>query len=717
MADEFAIAGAWSSDMIVPDGGLAYVFQETNEWIKPSGGNWSEGVNWSLGVAPNGPGAVAKFGSAIVNSYTVTLDVDVTAHKLTFDNPTRSYTLAGPAHDLTLVARQSEGPSIDVISGVHTISAAIQGTTGLTKSGSGTLVLSGAKEYSGPISYAGSQHVYPSFTIVNGGSLIVQNSPLPAGLISVAGELRLKNFVFYELEAGTLLSGSSSSTVVMEHPISDTELFIAPGAEVRGSVTIDADQVVNSGTIAPGLSPGIIKIQGDYTQEFDGMLEIEVGGLTAGTQHDQLQVTGSASLGGRLEVPIINGFVPALNNQITFLTSSDVSGQFDSLSSPNLAQVVPSLAIQVIYNNNNARLRFVAPSTAIQFVAATPTVDWSEAWNIGVPGTTNIISVQNLAGVAQRVDVGEDNAFTHQLSITGNANTITVGVSGGVSLSATVGVTIGNNGIVELDDGRLVSGTVTVNQGGRLAGNGIVAGKLVVGTGGSQTAVVSPGFSVGHLDVEGDYQQGSNGRLVIEVEGASQGEADTVAVSGTAQLGGKLSVDLSGFGTPVAGTTIEILTADGLVGKFSQVETIGSDEVYVRPLYDDGAGGGGGSVSGGVCDLGDMNCDGQLNGTDTHAFAVALRDLDRYYEDYLTFTSAGGDLDGLADGQFHPNGRIDFDDINDFAILMSGAGSGQTYANILAAIAAEQFVPEPASCLLCLWGICLPCAFVRRQRA
>ena len=145
VADKYAIAGAWSNDMLGTDNGLAYVFQTPSEWIQTTSGNWSQGFNWSDGVAPNGPGAVAVFSSAILSNSTVTLDVDVTAHKLKFDYAVRSYTLAGPAHALTLVARQAEVPTIEVVAGVHTISTTIEGTSGLTKTGSGTLVLSGAK--------------------------------------------------------------------------------------------------------------------------------------------------------------------------------------------------------------------------------------------------------------------------------------------------------------------------------------------------------------------------------------------------------------------------------------------------------------------------------------------------------------------------------------------------------------------------------------------
>ena len=99
---------------------------------------------------------------------------------------------------------------------------------------------------------------------------------------------------------------------------------------IRGSVTSD-------GKVAPGNSPGVITINGDYTQTASGSLEIEIGGLTPGTLHDQVVVTGAASLAGHLDVPIVSvpgypAYVPQVNDEITFLTTANgVSGKFDSL--------------------------------------------------------------------------------------------------------------------------------------------------------------------------------------------------------------------------------------------------------------------------------------------------------------------------------------------------------------------------------------------------
>ena len=504
---------------------------------------------------------------------------------------------------------------------------------------------------------------------------------------------------------------------------------VGPLGTLGGTGTITSPVTVQ-GKLAPGNSPGTITINGNYTQTSTGALEIEVGGLNASAnEHDLLVVTGTASLNGRLEVPIVNGFVPQPNDLITFLDAGVLTGQFSAVVSPNLASVNPDVAIQLIYDYDNdlAKLKFVMPQTDIEFDGDDPIVGWQDpdTWTTGmVPNSTNIITVQNLVSGGQRVEVAGANASVHELTVTSNTDPITVAVDPGLSLSATTSVTVGNQGVIELGapfnpvGGQLASSTTLVDNGGLLAGNGTVAGNLIVGGGNGPESILRPGFSVGHVEVIGDYQQGTNGTLAVETGIiAAPGQVDTVNVEGEAQLGGTLSVDISQLLVAVPGsTTFEIVRADTLVGTFDNVETVGSDEFYVRAIYDYEADGGGGTASGGICDLGDMNCDGQLNGDDTHAFAVALRDLDRYYEDYLTFTSAGGDLDGLADGQFHPNGRIDFDDINDFAALVAGSGSGANFDGIVAAIYAQAIAPEPSSGLLFLSGVGMMAVGLPRRR-
>jgi hypothetical protein len=125
-------------------------------------------------------------------------------------------------------------------------------------------------------------------------------------------------------------------------------------------------------------------------------------------------------------------------------------------------------------------------------------------------------------------------------------------------------------------------------------------------------------------------------------------------------------------------------------------------------------------MSGGICDLGDMDCDGQIVGDDDdiQAFAMALMDIDAYFDQYLVFTIAGGDLDDWEPGRTEfGNGHLDFDDIDDFVRLHSAAGSGATLQKVLAAIIGYGQIPEPSSGTLLLCGTCLLSICNNRRRA
>ena len=106
------------------------------------------------------------------------------------------------------------------------------------------------------------------------------------------------------------------------------------GGWLTGTGTI-AGSVTNVGAVvAPGNSAGTITIQGNYTQGPTGTLAIEVGGVTPGTQHDWLDVSGSASLSGALSVTYTSGFAPNGAQRVTFLTHASRSGAFAPVTNP-----------------------------------------------------------------------------------------------------------------------------------------------------------------------------------------------------------------------------------------------------------------------------------------------------------------------------------------------------------------------------------------------
>jgi hypothetical protein len=100
---------------------------------------------------------------------------------------------------------------------------------------------------------------------------------------------------------------------------------------LTGAGTI-VGNITNAGTVAPGTTTGRLTVQGTYTQTAAGELAIEIGGNVAGVSYDQLAVTGVATLGGQLNLSLVNAFDPGMNDVFTLLTYPSVIGTFDQIS-------------------------------------------------------------------------------------------------------------------------------------------------------------------------------------------------------------------------------------------------------------------------------------------------------------------------------------------------------------------------------------------------
>ena len=121
----------WSPDGVTPGGGGTGTWNTTNpRWF-----NGATFQTWSNAALDN-----AVFGGT---AGTVTLGVAITAHNLTFN--TSGYLVTG--NTLTL---GGVSPTIGVVSGGSaTIGSIVAGTAGLTQTGPGTLILTGANTYTG----------------------------------------------------------------------------------------------------------------------------------------------------------------------------------------------------------------------------------------------------------------------------------------------------------------------------------------------------------------------------------------------------------------------------------------------------------------------------------------------------------------------------------------------------------------------------------------
>src|SRR5262249_52985786 len=75
---------------------------------------------------------------------------------------------------------------------------------------------------------------------------------------------------------------------------------------------------------------------GNYTQTATGILDIEVGGLAYGTQHDALNVVGTATLGGTLNVIFRAPYVPQDGDAFLVMFFGARAGDFATVNIQNL---------------------------------------------------------------------------------------------------------------------------------------------------------------------------------------------------------------------------------------------------------------------------------------------------------------------------------------------------------------------------------------------
>jgi hypothetical protein len=104
------------------------------------------------------------------------------------------------------------------------------------------------------------------------------------------------------------------------------------GGILSGTGFIEGDLTNNGGYIAPGPSAGAVAVIGNFTQGSNGTTIIEAGAGSGG-QFDSLQVGGTANLGGKLDLKLINGYQPNPADTLNPISYTSTAGSFSSVSS------------------------------------------------------------------------------------------------------------------------------------------------------------------------------------------------------------------------------------------------------------------------------------------------------------------------------------------------------------------------------------------------
>jgi autotransporter-associated beta strand protein len=129
---------------------------------------------------------------------------------------------------------------------------------------------------------------------------------------------------------------------------------------LRPGTSLIAGALRTRSPLSPSISPGQIIITGNYTQATDGILEIAVGGTNL-TDLSRLVVSNTVTLGGTLNVKFMNGFSPAANSTLAFLSSAHVQGNFAAINSSGA-----DAALDLRVGGTNVALQVVNVAPKIQ---------------------------------------------------------------------------------------------------------------------------------------------------------------------------------------------------------------------------------------------------------------------------------------------------------------------------------------------------------------
>ncbi len=310
-------------------------------------------------------------------------------------------------------------------------------------------------------------------------------------------------------------TADGDSTTIIHGTLAAGSINLAGGL-VGGTGTIVAALVDNTGgQVAPGSSAGKLTIDGDYTASADARHDIELGGLIPETEHDQLDVTGAATIHGAVLIKPIDDFTPAVGNTFDIATADTIT---TNLALIPLTGPMYDAAVVSIPDNRQA-LRLTAAQGA-EYTGIPGLWDDGLNWSTGeLPDADDrlLIRIDTTAATVQ----GPAAATTVDTLVIGDA----------ASAHATT-LTLGNGDIT-------ATTAAIIRATGQLTGTGhLIADTYNAGT-------LTPGTSPGTINITGDYTQLDTATLEIELAGTTPDtEHDVVAVTGAAALAGTLDLEL-----------------------------------------------------------------------------------------------------------------------------------------------------------------------------
>lgn len=435
--------------------------------------NWSTNNNWAPPAPPPADSDVVFPAGANRLSNNNDLTAGMAFATLTFNGAGGGYNLSGNNFGI------NERITASNTAGDNTINNDIQITDSIpfTSTTAGTtLTLAGDLDLNGE-----------TLTVTGSGDLVI------GGVISgLAGGITKNG-------TGTLQL-SSDNTYDGETIINNGELFLDGCDIAESSVTVEGGMVsgtgttgaLNSpgGTISPGTSIGSINISGNLTLGLNSSLDVEINGETAGTDYDQLVVTGTVQLdGGALNVTF--GITPEAGDSFVIISNDGtdaVTGAFNGFAqgTPITVDSVPVVINYAGGDSNDVTLDVVTLSIDnIEVTEGDAGIDADAIFTVSLSAPTqNTVTVEYVTADGTAKAPGDYTAQSGILTFNAleQTKTITIAVVGDLEQEddETFTVTLSNptNALI----GSSAVGACTIHHASGSGGCGCIISNELINT-------------------------------------------------------------------------------------------------------------------------------------------------------------------------------------------------------------------------------------------
>jgi len=536
---------------LIWDGGPGALM--TDDAVTPGTGTWANGgTNWDDGIVNSANGTWTDGSDATFSGTagTVTISDAVNAHNLTFSS---GYTVTGGPITLSgTTPAITTAPSVTA-----TIGSIIAGSAGLSKLGTGTLILSGANSFTGGVTITagtlqsgngGSGGSLGTGAIIDNGALIYNQTAIAigggisgtgtvsgttAGALTIGQSIALtnNNFAFTSAGAGTLATGAN----------------LAIGT---GTGSINSSSTAGAGFIFGGTSSlsGNISISGTSSAG-GGNRGLEISGsnlTTSGSVNLLGSVSGAGYGSGVLAATTLHatsGTTTLTSRQTTASSGKAsfiffVSGGTMTLSADPTAAIVMTGAGTAASNMifwdfvNNS---IVAANGNVSFasgVTSSTNTFWTGATTFNVGASSSLTLDAGAAGMTNPLKIGSMGANS----------TVTIAASGTGTMSGAHTISLSTDSLIYN-----ISGAGTLTQSGIVSGAGSLtkSGSGVLTLNAVDTYTGSTIVSGGTLQLSGSGSLANSSIIDVQTGGTLSASSLTIGPGKSLQGAGVVNAPLT----------------------------------------------------------------------------------------------------------------------------------------------------------------------------